>query len=73
MGLAVDGVPADPDGFVAVDEHGKVSALQRVWAAGDGVAFAVKHGAIATAMADAAAAAIARLADADVAPDPFRP
>jgi sulfide:quinone oxidoreductase len=73
IGRAPAGVPVDGDGFVPVDEHGKVPGLERVWAAGDGVAFPVKHGGLAAAQADAAAAAIARLAGADVAPEPFRP
>jgi sulfide:quinone oxidoreductase len=72
-GRAPDGVPADPDGFVAVDHHCKVRGLRHVWAAGDGLAFPVKFGGLAAAQADAAAAAIAALAGADVTPEPFRP
>src|SRR3954468_18559275 len=72
-GRAPDGVPADEDGFVAVDAHCKVRRMRHVWAAGDGVAFPVKFGGLAAEQADAAAAAIAALAGADVTPRPFRP
>jgi sulfide:quinone oxidoreductase len=72
-GRAPDGVPADEDGFVAVDRHCKVRGLRHVWAAGDGVAFPVKFGGLAAEQADAAAQAIAALAGADVTPEPFRP
>jgi sulfide:quinone oxidoreductase len=72
-GRAPEGVPADADGFVAVDRHCKVRGLRHVWAAGDGVAFPVKFGGLAADQADAAAEAIAALAGADVTPAPFRP
>jgi sulfide:quinone oxidoreductase len=72
-GRAPGGVPADEDGFVAVDRHCKVRGLRHVWAAGDGVAFPVKFGGLAAEQADAAAQAIAALAGADVTPEPFRP
>jgi len=73
VGRAPDGVPADKDGFVAVDAHCKARGLGRVWAAGDGIAFPVKFGGLAADQADAAAEAIARLAGAPVTPAPFRP
>jgi len=72
-GRAPVGVPADDDGFVAVDPHCKVRGMRHVWAAGDGLAFPVKFGGLAAAQADAAAQAIAALAGADVTPEPFRP
>jgi hypothetical protein len=67
------GVPADSDGFVAVDPHGAVTALDDVWAAGDLTAFPVKQGGLAAQQADAAAEAIAHRAGADLEPAPFRP
>jgi sulfide:quinone oxidoreductase len=73
VGRAPAGVPADDDGFVPVDEHCKVAGLTNVWAAGDGMAFPVKFGGLAAEQADAAGEAIARLAGADVTPQPFRP
>jgi sulfide:quinone oxidoreductase len=73
LGRAPSGVPADERGFVAVDAQCKVTGLDHVWAAGDGIAFPVKFGGLAAEQADAAAEAIARVAGADVAPRPFRP
>ena len=73
VGRAPSGVPTDASGFVAVDVHCKVRGLDDVWAAGDGLAFPLKFGGLATAQADAAAEAIAALAGADITPGPFRP
>lgn len=73
LGRAPTGVPADADGFVHVDGHGKVTGIAHVWAAGDAIAFPVKFGGLAAEQADAAAEAIAALAGADVAPQPFKP
>jgi sulfide:quinone oxidoreductase len=72
-GRAVEGIPSDPDGFVAVDEHCRVVGVDGVWAAGDGIAFPVKFGGLAAEQADSAAADIASRAGALVAPEPFRP
>jgi sulfide:quinone oxidoreductase len=72
-GRRVEGIPADAEGFVAVDEHCRVVGLERVWAAGDGIDFAIKQGGLAAQQADAAAEEIAALAGAAVDPQPFRP
>jgi sulfide:quinone oxidoreductase len=72
-GRAVDGVPADPDGFIPVDEHSRVRGVERVYAAGDGTDFAIKLGGIAAQQADAAAESIAALAGATAEPQPFHP
>lgn len=72
-GRAPDGIPADEAGFIDVDEHCRVRGRERVWAAGDGIAFPVKHGSLAAQQAGVAAAAIAALAGAPVTPEPFRP
>jgi sulfide:quinone oxidoreductase len=72
-GRALDGIPADPEGFVTVDAHGRVAGAEGVWAAGDGIAFPVKFGGLAAEQADAAAADIAALAGAVVERKPFRP
>jgi sulfide:quinone oxidoreductase len=72
-GRPAQGIPADPDGFVAVDPHGRVVGVDHVWAAGDGIAFPVKFGGLATEQADAAAADIAADAGAIVERAPFRP
>jgi sulfide:quinone oxidoreductase len=72
-GRPVPGLPSDPDGFLPVDEHGRVRGLDTVWAAGDATDFPLKQGGIATQQADAAALDIAARAGAPVEPEPFRP
>src|SRR5262249_5098658 len=67
------GIPADPEGFVTVDAHCRVVGAEGVWAAGDGIAFPVKFGGLATEQADAAAADIAANAGASVERKPFHP
>ena len=72
-GLRIAGVPADAEGFVPVDTHGRVAGLRRVYAAGDGIAFPIKQGGLATQQADAVAETIAAAVGAAVDPAPFRP
>jgi len=72
-GPALPGVPSDANGFVPTDEHGRVGSEIDVYAAGDLTQFPLKQGGIAAQQADAAAAAIAAQAGADVEPEPFRP
>jgi sulfide:quinone oxidoreductase len=69
----VPGVPATADGFIHVDDRGRIPGLRAVYAAGDATSFAVKHGSIAAQQADAAAAEIARQAGADAPAEPFVP
>ena len=72
-GEAIDGLPHDADGFIPVDEHCAVRGLDRVYAAGDGIAYPIKQGGLGTQQADAAVDAIAaQLGDADR-PGPFPP
>jgi sulfide:quinone oxidoreductase len=71
--IPIDGLPGDAAGFVRVDAEGRVRGLEAVYAAGDGTSFPVKQGGLACQQADAAAAAIARQAGADVEPRPFKP
>jgi sulfide:quinone oxidoreductase len=73
FGPAVRGLPAGDHGFIPVDDHCSVLGVDRVWAAGDAVDFAVKHGGLACQQADAAAEAIAALAGAPITPTPFQP
>jgi sulfide:quinone oxidoreductase len=73
LGPALEGVPADDEGFVIADELARVDGCERTWAAGDGVVSAVKFGGIATHQARRAVAAIARLAGVEDAPDPGEP
>jgi sulfide:quinone oxidoreductase len=72
-GTPIEGVPADADGFVPVDGHGRVAGLDGVYAAGDGIAFPIKQGGLATQQADAVAETIAAAAGAPIEPEPFRP
>lgn len=72
-GRRVGGVPHDADGFIGVDEHGRVLGLERVFAAGDVTNFPIKQGGIATQQADAVAEAIAADVGAPVEPRPFDP
>jgi sulfide:quinone oxidoreductase len=72
-GPRIPGLASDEAGFIRVDDHGRVRGSERVWAAGDAIAFPVKQGGLAAQQADAAAEAIAAVAGADVEPRPFRP
>ncbi|HEX5307540.1 MAG TPA: FAD-dependent oxidoreductase [Solirubrobacteraceae bacterium] len=70
-GPAVRGLPAADHGFIPCDAHSKVRGMEAVYAAGDAVDFAVKHGSVSAQQADAAAEAIAALAGADLKPAPL--
>ena len=72
-GLALQGLPADARGFLLTDLHGRVAGVDRVWAAGDAIAFPVKQGGLAAQQADAAAESIAAVAGVEIDPRPFRP
>jgi sulfide:quinone oxidoreductase len=72
-GAPIDGIPQTIDGFIPVDDHGRVHGVADVYAAGDITSFPVKHGGLATQQALAAAEMIAARAGADVEPQPFRP
>ena len=73
VGTRIPGLPADAEGFVPVDEHGRVEGLEHVYAAGDVTAWPHKQGGLASQQADAAAETIAAWAGAPVQPAPFRP
>jgi sulfide:quinone oxidoreductase len=73
VGPALEGVPSDDEGFIVTDDEGRVQGAERIWAAGDGVVSPIKFGGVATHQARRAAAAIARLAGAEDAPDPGEP
>ena len=72
-GSGIAGLPGDAEGFIPVDEHGRVRGLERVYAAGDAAAWPVKQGGLAAQQADAVAHALAAWAGAPVRPTPFRP
>lgn len=68
-GPGTAGVPRDADGFVRVDDHGRVHDLPGVYAVGDAATFPLKQGGLAAQQADLVAALIAREAGCDV-PEP---
>ena len=72
-GRPIAGITQTRDGFVPVDQFGRVRGYWDVFAAGDITTFPVKQGGIATQQADAAAEVIAAAAGAAVDPSPFRP
>jgi sulfide:quinone oxidoreductase len=72
-GTAPRGIPADAQGFIPVDNHGRVTGIDDVYAAGDGVQFPLKQGGIATQQADAVAEVVAKRAGASIEPRAFRP
>jgi sulfide:quinone oxidoreductase len=72
-GPPIEGIPQTRDGFVPVDQFGRVLGFWDVFAAGDITTFPIKQGGIATQQADAAAETIAAAAGAAVDPAPFSP
>jgi sulfide:quinone oxidoreductase len=72
-GPRLDGLPQTRDGFIPVDEYGRVRDLEDLFAAGDITNFPVKQGGIAAQQADTVAAVIAASAGSDLDPQPFRP
>lgn len=70
---AVEGLPADGDGFVVVDQTQRVRGTDGLYAIGDCTAFPIKQGGLAAEQADVAAADLARALGADIAPQRFRP
>jgi sulfide:quinone oxidoreductase len=49
-------VACDPNGFIPVDRHGRVTELPGVYAAGDGTTAPIKQGGLAAQQADAVVA-----------------
>ena len=73
LGPAVPGVPQDLGGFTPVDDRGRVSELDDVYAVGDMTSRPLKQGGLAAQQADVAAGAIAAAAGAPVRVEPYRP
>lgn len=69
----IAGLPAGEDGFVPVDDHGRVRGSAGLYAAGDITSFPLKQGGLAAQQADVAAEAIAADLGESVDPQPFRP
>lgn len=72
-GRRIDGLPYDPDGFIPIDDHARVTGLADAYAVGDVTNFPVKQGGIATQQADTAAEAIALELGREVDANPFDP
>jgi sulfide:quinone oxidoreductase len=73
VGRRIPGVPQDAEGFIAVDEHGRVPGAEGVYAAGDITTFPLKQGGLATQQADAAAEAMLAALGFPIVPRPFEP
>lgn len=72
-GPRVAGVASDEDGFLRIDDHGRVDDATDVYAAGDAADFPIKQGGLACQQADAVAAHIAARTGLPPEPQPFRP
>jgi sulfide:quinone oxidoreductase len=72
-GPHLEGLPCDRDGFILIDDHCRVLGMEDVYAAGDGVAFPIKQGGLATQQADVAAEAVAAGLGAALRPALFEP
>jgi sulfide:quinone oxidoreductase len=68
-GPRIPGTAQDDHGFVRVDHDGRMRDSDRIWAAGDAIAYPVKFGGLATKQADLVAAGIAARAGAEISPE----
>jgi sulfide:quinone oxidoreductase len=72
-GPRLEGLPVDDLGFIQIDDYAGVIGLEDVYAAGDGTAFPIKQGGIATQQADTAVEMIAARLGAGITPSAFQP
>ncbi|MGN6187352.1 MAG: hypothetical protein ACTHOE_00505 [Conexibacter sp.] len=73
FGPAIPGLPADADGFIPVDNFGRVVGEDGVHAAGDATAQPIKQGGLAAQLADVVAADVAHRLLGAPPPAPFDP
>ena len=73
VGRRISGLRQDAEGFVAVDEHGRVAGADGVYAAGDVTTFPLKQGGLACQQADAAAEAMLAALGVPIVPRTFQP
>jgi sulfide:quinone oxidoreductase len=73
QGPAIPGLPCDGDGFVRVDEFGRVPDVADVYAAGDGTTLPIKQGGLAAQLADVVAWHIVSTTTGERDPEPLRP
>jgi sulfide:quinone oxidoreductase len=72
-GPGLPGLPQDGNRFIPIDEYGRVTGVDAVWAAGDATDYPLKTGGVAAQLADTVACSIAEAAGADCRPTPFAP
>jgi sulfide:quinone oxidoreductase len=73
-GVAIAGLPHNPDGFLPTDQLGQVPGLPDAYAVGDITTFPIKQGGIAAQQADHLAHVLAKRAGAPIEdPPPLRP
>lgn len=72
-GPRIAGLPADAEGFLPVDEYGRVVGTDDVFGAGDGTTNPIKQGGVAAQQALSAAESIAARVGTAIEPTPFRP
>ena len=72
-GPRIVGLPQDGNGFIPIDEFGRVVGVESVWAAGDATDYPVKQGGVAAQLADVSAGSIAAAVGIDLEPQPFDP
>ena len=72
-GPAIPGLPADQDGFLVTDAHGRVQGVPTSTPRATSTSFPLKQGGIACQQADAAAEHIAAQAGATHEPQPYHP
>jgi sulfide:quinone oxidoreductase len=72
-GPRISGLPRDREGFLPVDEFGRVEDSPGVWAAGEVTSYPVRQSGLAAQQARVVAASIAAEAGAEVRSEPFRP
>ena len=72
-GPYLPGLPCDPDGFLEVDEYGRLPAEPSIYAVGDVAARPHKQGGLAAEQADAVASTLAALAGAGTVPLAYLP
>ena len=73
VGPRIAGLPHDEDGYLPVDEHGRVVGCMDVYAAGDATAFPIKHGGLAAQQATPSRRPSALALGSVGHPEPFRP
>jgi sulfide:quinone oxidoreductase len=72
-GPRLSGLAADDSGFIEINDYAQVVGLDDVYAAGDGTAFPIKQGGVATQQADVAVEMIAAGLGAGPTPAPLQP